>query len=312
MVAIRQRPASWEATSSWVSTCDDSVNRWESCGPEPRIFESWTPPMESDSSIWVCMSARVRCARIVTVRRIRATARVSRTAGGSTTRLSRASRQDRTAIATAVPTTVVRFEAIDVAELVTTDCIPLMSLVSRDWTSPPRVRVKKPSDIRCRWPNSEVRRPCITCWPTWVASQVCTTPKTAVSTATPSIAPTSQRSRLTSCWGRATSMSCLVMNGVARPTTEVATMSTTTMASGSRWGRNSAAIRRRLTGCSSSWRTSAGSLRAPPRPGPARVVGAAWENGWGCSCDHAFLAGESRSVRGESVRGVCLSGADYC
>jgi hypothetical protein len=43
-------------------------------------------------------------------------------------------------IATSVATAVVRFEATDVAVDVTTDCIPPMSLVIRDCTSPVRVR----------------------------------------------------------------------------------------------------------------------------------------------------------------------------
>ena len=53
-----------------------------------------------------------------------------------------------TTMATTVPTTVVRLAATDVAVVVTTVCIPPMSLVRRLWTSPPRVRVKKPRDWR--------------------------------------------------------------------------------------------------------------------------------------------------------------------
>ena len=40
-------------------------------------------------------------------------------------------------MATAVPTTVVALEAAEVAVEVTTDCMPPMSLISRDCTSPP-------------------------------------------------------------------------------------------------------------------------------------------------------------------------------
>ena len=47
---------------------------------------------------------------------------------------------------------VVRLAAIDVAVEVTTPCIPPMSLVIRDCTSPVRVRVKNASESRCRWP----------------------------------------------------------------------------------------------------------------------------------------------------------------
>ena len=63
-------------------------------------------------------------------------------AGGITASEISESRHDRAAIATAVATAVVRFEAIEVAVEVTTDSIPPMSLVIRDCTSPARVRVK--------------------------------------------------------------------------------------------------------------------------------------------------------------------------
>ena len=76
MAAIRQRPASWEATSSRVSFRELSANRCERAGPEPRVLESWTPLIDRDSSIWVCMSARVIWARVVTVLRMLATRRV--------------------------------------------------------------------------------------------------------------------------------------------------------------------------------------------------------------------------------------------
>ena len=52
--------------------------------------------------------------------RIRATLRVSSTAGGSTRKESSASRQDSATIAITVPTTVVAFEASDVAVEVST------------------------------------------------------------------------------------------------------------------------------------------------------------------------------------------------
>ena len=80
-------------------------------------------------------------------------------------------------MATAVATAVVRLEAMEVAVEVTTDSMPPMSLVMRDWTSPVRVRVKKAIDCRCRWPKTLVRSPCMTCWPTLVLIQVWITPK---------------------------------------------------------------------------------------------------------------------------------------
>ena len=53
-------------------------------------------------------------------------------------------------MATAVATAVVRLAAMEVAVEVTTDSMPPMSLVIRDWTSPVRVRVKNAMDCRCR------------------------------------------------------------------------------------------------------------------------------------------------------------------
>ena len=47
--------------------------------------------------------------------------------------------------------TVVTFETIEVAVVVTTVWTPPMSLAMRDWTSPVRVRVKNASDSRWRW-----------------------------------------------------------------------------------------------------------------------------------------------------------------
>lgn len=71
-------------------------------------------------------------------------------AGGNATSETRVSCQERAAIATSVAMTVVKFEATELAVEVTTCCMPPMSLVMRDCTSPVRVRVKKPTDWRCR------------------------------------------------------------------------------------------------------------------------------------------------------------------
>src|SRR5690625_6181036 len=106
-------------------------------------------------------------------------------AGGSTIRLSRLNRHDSTTIATVVPTTVVTLDAIEVAELVTTDCIPLMSLVNRDWTSPPRGRGKNSIGMRCKWAKTSVRSLCVIVWPTSVAIQVWITPKNEDTTEQP-------------------------------------------------------------------------------------------------------------------------------
>ena len=61
-----------------------------------------------------------------------------------------------------VATTVVTFDAIDVAVFVTTFCTPPMSFEILDCTSPVRVRVKKASDSRCRCRKTAARRSCIT------------------------------------------------------------------------------------------------------------------------------------------------------
>src|ERR1017187_8422377 len=92
-------------------------------------------------------------------------------AGGMTTSEMRLSRQDKTAMATEVATAVVRLAAMEVAVEVTTDSIPPMSLVMRDWISPVRGRAKNAIDCRCRWPNTLVRSPCMICWPTLVLIQ---------------------------------------------------------------------------------------------------------------------------------------------
>ena len=228
IVAIRQRPASCERTSSVTRSSEVPVNRCDCAGPAPRVLPSSTPLTDSPSSTWECRSARCRWRWAVIVRRIRATRRVSQIAGGSTTSDSRDSRQLRAAIATAVPMTVVTFEAADVAVEVTTDCMPPMSFISRDCTSPPLVRVKKPSDWRCRCVKTAVRRPCMTRWPTVVDSHVWTTPNTAATTVTASMPATAHTSRRTSWRGSASSMIIRTRNGVASATVEDATIAATT------------------------------------------------------------------------------------
>ena len=141
------------------------------------------------------------------------------------------SRQDKATMATAVPTAVVRLEAMEVAVEVTTDSIPPMSLLMRDWTSPLRVRVKKAIDWRCRWLNTLVRSSCMTCWPTLVLIQVCTTPNAELIAATATMPLTSQASKVRFLCGRASSITARSRNGEARPTTDEATMKTVTIAS---------------------------------------------------------------------------------
>jgi hypothetical protein len=134
-------------------------------------------------------------------------------------------------MATIVAIAVVRLDAMEVAVEVTTDSMPPMSLVMRDWTSPVRVRVKKAIDCRCRWLNTPVRSPCMTCWPTLVLIQVWTTPKAEVTAATAIMPATSQARSRTFLAGRAVSMTALSRNGEASPTMEEATMMAVTTAS---------------------------------------------------------------------------------
>ena len=132
-------------------------------------------------------------------------------------------------MATAVATAVVRLAAMDVAVEVTTDSMPPMSLVMRDWTSPVRVRVKNATDCRCRWPKTLVRRPCMTCWPTLVLIQVWITPKAEVTAAMPTMPATSRISSRTFRSGRAVSITARSRNGEATLTTEEATMMAVTI-----------------------------------------------------------------------------------
>ncbi len=155
-------------------------------------------------------------------------------AGGMTTSEMSESRQDSATMATAVATAVVRFEATEVAVEVTTDSMPPMSLVMRDWTSPVRVRVKKATDCRCRWLKTWVRSVCMTCWPTLVLIQVWITPKAEVMPATATMPATSQASSRRFLSGRAVSMTARSRNGDASPTTDEAAMMAVTTASGQR------------------------------------------------------------------------------
>ena len=203
----------------------------------PRVLERRAPLTESSSETWAWRSARRRWRLAVIARRARATLRVVQIAGGRTSREKSERRQLRATIATAVATVVVRFEAIETAVLVTTDCIPAMSWVIRDWTSPDRVRVKKLIACRCRWVKTSVRSRCMTAWPTRVEIHVCCTPMSAVAMVTRSMPPTVSRRRRTSWWGIASSMTTRRRKGEAIETSELATMSATTAATCQRWGR---------------------------------------------------------------------------
>ena len=83
-------------------------------------------------------------------RRSSPTRRVSQTKNGRSPSAATASRQSSRNIATAAASTVVTFETIEVAVLVTTFWTPPMSFAIRDWISPVRVLVKKASESRWR------------------------------------------------------------------------------------------------------------------------------------------------------------------
>src|ERR1700722_8188491 len=101
------------------------------------------PLIDRPSSMVTFRSASSRCCCVVIARRMRATLRDRYIEGGMTTSEMSDRRQDSATMAAEVATAVVRFEAIDVAVDVTTDSMPPMSLVMRDWTSPVLVLVKK-------------------------------------------------------------------------------------------------------------------------------------------------------------------------
>ena len=129
---------------------ESSVKRSARSRPRPIVLPSMIPDTDSDSDTSADRSASRRWRSVVIRRRICPTFRVSNTNGGTNTSEIAASRQSISTIATIVAITVVTFEAIEVAVVVTTLSIPPMSLAIRDWTSPVRVRVKNASDIRCR------------------------------------------------------------------------------------------------------------------------------------------------------------------
>src|SRR6185312_14822930 len=183
--------------------------------------------------------------------------------------------QDSATMATAVATAVVRLAAMEVAVEVTTDSMPPMSLVMRDWTSPVRVRVKNAIDCRCRWLKTLVRRPCMTCWPTFVLIQVWITPKAEVTAATATMPPASQASSRTLWSGRAVSMTARSRKGEARPTMEEAAMMAVTIASCHLYGVNSRPMRRSETSRACAF-SAAVTVRAPPLRLALLVSGFVW------------------------------------
>ena len=148
--AIIQRPAMRWRSSSSARRRLSWLNLSVSSPPLPMVLPSRTPETESDSSTREEMSASEPCFVDAISRRTRPILRVIRTKIGSSAKAATARRQSRKISAMAVASTVVTFDAIDVAVVVTTVSTPPMSFAMRLWTSPVRVRVKKASERRCR------------------------------------------------------------------------------------------------------------------------------------------------------------------
>ena len=187
--AIIQRPAIRWRTSRSASRRDSPSKRSASSSERPIVFPSSTPDTDSDSWTRLEMSASVSCVDVAIFRRSLPTRRVSSTNTGTSANANSDSSQESAIMPIIDAITVVAFETIEVAVLVTTFCTPPMSFEIRDCTSPVRVRVKNASDRRCRCRNTAVRRSCITRWPTWFESSVCHTPSTPVTTAIAIIPP---------------------------------------------------------------------------------------------------------------------------
>src|SRR4051812_30243163 len=203
------------------------------------------PETESDSCTMLDMSASDSCVDLAIRRRSFPTRRVKSAKSGISANAKSASCQLRSSMPTIVATTVVTFDAIDVAVLVTTFWTPPMSFEMRDCTSPVRVRVKNASERRCRWRKTAARRSCITRWPTWFESRVWTTPSAPVTTAITIIPPALSDSARTSLTEIASSAR-LSKNAGITPSPAVTTMSRRTAESLRRYGANRCAIRRRL------------------------------------------------------------------
>ena len=148
---ITQRPAIDWRTSSSARWPDSWWKRLASSGERPIVLPSRMPLIDSDSWTSVDMSAIVFWRRVAMPLRCLPTRRVSTTNSGSSPSEKAASRQSSRKSAMITASTVVPFATTEVAVEVTTSCTPPMSLEMRDCTSPERVRVKKASDIRCRW-----------------------------------------------------------------------------------------------------------------------------------------------------------------
>ncbi len=151
IVDWRQRPAMLALTSRSDKVADSAEKLPASEADRPMEWPSRMPLTDSDSWTMDDSVASWRWRARVMRRRSVPTLRLIQTKNGSITSEAMVSRQSSTTMATVVATTVVRLDTSEVAVVVTVACMPPMSLAMRDWTSPVLVRVKKASDMRCRW-----------------------------------------------------------------------------------------------------------------------------------------------------------------
>src|SRR5512133_3735447 len=250
--AITQRPAIRWRTSRSASRRESDSKRSASSSPRPIVLPSRIPETESDSWTRLEMSAIVSCVVFAIRRRSFPTRRVSQAKSGISANANSASSQLSTSMPIIVATTVVRFEAIEVAVLVTTLWTPPMSFEIRDCTSPVRVRVKNARERRCSWRKTEARRSCMTRWPTWFESSVCTTPSAPVTIAI-AIIPPAATDRTVVSFCAIASRTRLSRKAGRTPSPAETTISRSTPPSRSLYGAKSRPMRRRFA------RRSAGS-----------------------------------------------------
>ncbi len=191
------------------------------------------------------MSASVSWVVVAIRRRSLPTRRVSRAKIGISANANRASCQLSRSMPIIVAATVVTFEAIEVAVLVTTLWTPPMSFWIRDCTSPVRVRVKNASDRRCRCRKTAARRSCITRCPTWFENSVWKTPSAPTTIAIAIIPPAFHESALVS-FAEIASRTRLSRKAGRTPSAAETTIRTRTPLSRSLYGANRGPMRLRF------------------------------------------------------------------
>jgi hypothetical protein len=149
IVDCRHRPAILDRISRSTSSRDSPAKSSISAGARPMVRPSRIPLTDSDSSTIADIPASLRCRAAVIRRRSSPTRRLIHTKHGNITSDTAASRQSSANMAMIAATTEVKLETMEVAVVVTVDCMPPISLAMRDCTSPVRVVVKNASGILC-------------------------------------------------------------------------------------------------------------------------------------------------------------------